>query len=59
MSPRVRTCRSKEVVMAPLVRLRTFLRDESGQDLLEYGILVALIALVVIVVNFFSGRRSA
>jgi pilus assembly protein Flp/PilA len=37
----------KEVVMAPLVVLRTFVRDESGQDLLEYGMLAALIALVV------------
>ncbi len=27
-------------------RLRTRLRDESGQDLLEYALLVALIALV-------------
>ena len=34
--------------MAPLVLLRMFVRDESGQDLLEYGILVALIAVVVI-----------
>ena len=27
-------------------QLRTFVRDESGQDLLEYALLVALIALV-------------
>jgi pilus assembly protein Flp/PilA len=27
-------------------RLRTFSRDEEGQDLLEYALLVALIALV-------------
>ncbi len=26
--------------------LRTFAKDESGQDLLEYALLVALIALV-------------
>jgi pilus assembly protein Flp/PilA len=28
--------------------LGTFVRDESGQDLLEYGVLAALIAIVVI-----------
>jgi Flp pilus assembly pilin Flp len=27
-------------------QLRTFVNDESGQDLLEYALLVALIALV-------------
>jgi len=27
-------------------RLRGFVRDDSGQDLLEYALLVALIALV-------------
>ncbi|MGE5246242.1 MAG: Flp family type IVb pilin [Betaproteobacteria bacterium] len=27
-------------------RLRLFVRDDSGQDLLEYALLVALIALV-------------
>jgi len=27
-------------------QLRTLVRDESGQDLLEYALLVALIALV-------------
>jgi pilus assembly protein Flp/PilA len=29
-----------------LNQLRTFAKDESGQDLLEYALLVALIALV-------------
>ena len=29
-------------------RLRTFSRDEEGQDLLEYALLVALIALVAV-----------
>ncbi len=29
-------------------RLRTFVRDDSGQDLLEYALLVALIALVAV-----------
>jgi len=29
-------------------RLRSFVRDDSGQDLLEYALLVALIALVAV-----------
>ena len=29
-----------------ITRLRTLLRNDSGQDLLEYALLVALIALV-------------
>lgn len=33
--------------MHPLVLLRRLIRDDSGQDLLEYGLLAALIALVV------------
>ena len=32
--------------MALINRIRTFASDESGQDLLEYALLVALIALV-------------
>ena len=31
-----------------ITRLRTFVRDDEGQDLLEYALLVALIALVAI-----------
>jgi pilus assembly protein Flp/PilA len=31
-----------------IARIRESLRDDSGQDLLEYALLVALIALVVI-----------
>jgi pilus assembly protein Flp/PilA len=29
-------------------RLRAFVRDDSGQDLLEYALLVGLIALVTV-----------
>jgi pilus assembly protein Flp/PilA len=31
-----------------ITRMRTFVRDDEGQDLLEYALLVALIALVAI-----------
>jgi pilus assembly protein Flp/PilA len=34
--------------MHRLVLLRRLLRSDSGQDLLEYGLLVALIAIVVL-----------
>jgi Flp pilus assembly pilin Flp len=42
--------------MDPLVLYRRFLREESGQDLLEYGLLAVLIAVVVILeVTSFGG----
>jgi pilus assembly protein Flp/PilA len=31
-----------------ITRLRSFVRDEEGQDLLEYALLIALIALVCV-----------
>ena len=41
-------------------RGRSFLRDEDGAALAEYGILVAFIAIVAIVaVTFFGSRISA
>jgi pilus assembly protein Flp/PilA len=51
-----------------IARLRALLRDSSGQDLLEYALLVALIALVCVAVitstgsgvrNIFSAISSA
>jgi Flp pilus assembly pilin Flp len=36
----------REDVMTLIKQLRMFVNDESGQDLLEYALLVALIALV-------------
>ena len=39
---------------------RTFVRDEDGAALAEYGILVAFIAIVAITaVTFFGSRISA
>jgi pilus assembly protein Flp/PilA len=35
---------------------RTLMRDDSGQDLLEYAMLVALIALVAVVAVTNSGQ---
>ena len=41
-------------------RIRTIVRDESGQDLIEYAMLVALIALgCVIAVTAAGGRVAA
>ena len=34
--------------MYPITALRSFIRDDEGQDLLEYALLVALIALVCV-----------
>ena len=38
-------------------RVRAFVRDSSGQDLLEYALLVALIALVCVVVITLTGTN--
>ena len=41
-------------------QLRVFVNDESGQDLLEYALLVALIALVAFgAVQLAGGQVSA
>ncbi len=36
-------------------RLRSFVRDDSGQDLLEYALLVGLIALVTVLAVTAAG----
>jgi Flp pilus assembly pilin Flp len=38
-------------------RLRSLVRDDSGQDLLEYALLIALIALVAIVAVTTAGQK--
>jgi pilus assembly protein Flp/PilA len=40
-----------------IARLRALLRDSSGQDLLEYALLVALIALVCVAVITSTGTN--
>lgn len=41
-------------------RLSQFLHDESGQDVVEYGLLIATIAIVVLVgIGFFGNQISA
>jgi pilus assembly protein Flp/PilA len=37
-------------------RVRTFVNDDSGQDLLEYALLVALIALVAFAAVQMAGN---
>ena len=43
--------------MELITRLRSLVRDDSAQDLLEYALLVALIALVVIGAVTAAGTR--
>ena len=38
-------------------RLRTFVRDDEGQDLLEYALLVALITLVAVAAVTAAGVK--
>jgi pilus assembly protein Flp/PilA len=40
-----------------IVRMRALLRGKSGQDLLEYALLVALIALVCVAVITSTGTN--
>jgi pilus assembly protein Flp/PilA len=37
--------------------LKTFVRDEEGQDLIEYALLVALISLVCVVALTGAGEQ--
>ena len=39
-----------------ITRMRSLTRDDSGQDLLEYALLVALIALVAVAAVKSSGQ---
>ena len=41
-----------------ITRLRKMLRNESGQDLLEYALLVALIALVAVAAITTTGEKA-
>jgi pilus assembly protein Flp/PilA len=44
--------------MTQLVQVvRSFWRDEEGQDLLEYALLVALIALVSVAAVTLAGKK--
>jgi len=42
--------------MSLLIRLRSLVRHEEGQDLLEYALLVALIALVAVAAVTAAGQ---
>jgi pilus assembly protein Flp/PilA len=40
--------------------LRKFIRNEDGQDVVEYGLLIATIAIVVLIgISFFGTNISA
>jgi pilus assembly protein Flp/PilA len=39
--------------------IERFVRDESGQDVVEYGLLIATIAIVVLVATAFFGQNIA
>ena len=55
---RVRMRRAEEGVMVELInRLLALARGEEGQDLLEYALLVALIALVAVAAITLTGTN--
>ena len=41
-----------------ITRLRNLFRNDSGQDLLEYALLVALIALVAVAAITSTGEKA-
>lgn len=43
--------------MSFISRLRTFVHDDEGQDLLEYALLVALIAIVAVAAVTAAGLK--
>jgi pilus assembly protein Flp/PilA len=47
----------REEVMSLVSYLRTLARDDEGQDLLEYALLVALIALVCVAAITSAGTN--
>ena len=46
-----------EVAMTIFSRLRAFVHEEEGQDLLEYALLIALIALVCVGAVALAGTK--
>jgi pilus assembly protein Flp/PilA len=54
---RVGTTRGRIRIMTVIKMLRQFAKDESGQDLLEYALLVALIALVAFAAVTLAGTQ--
>ena len=42
-----------------ITRLRKLLRNDSGQDLIEYALLVALIALVAVGAISSTGKKAS
>lgn len=40
-----------------VARLRAFVRDTEGQDLIEYALLVALIAVICVGAVTFAGQQ--
>ena len=48
-----------QLVLTPIVRARLGLRDDRGASLVEYALLVALIAVVCILAITFIGNSAS
>ena len=55
----MRVMNARETHMTIFNRIRTIVREESGQDLIEYAMLVALIALGCVIAVTAAGGRVA
>lgn len=49
--------RLEDVMSLMLTRLRAFARNDEGQDLIEYALLVALIAVICVGAVTFAGQQ--
>jgi pilus assembly protein Flp/PilA len=54
---RMRARRAEKEVMNLTKYVNAFVRDEEGQDLIEYALLVALISLVCVVALTDAGKQ--
>jgi pilus assembly protein Flp/PilA len=48
---------AREIYMVMMTTLRSLVRNDDGQDLLEYALLVALIALVAVGAITLAGQN--
>ena len=53
----MRVTNARETHMTFFNRIRTIVREESGQDLIEYAMLVALIALGCVIAVTAAGNK--
>jgi Flp pilus assembly pilin Flp len=59
MAPGTRGLPSEEETDPMLKLIRNFVRDERGEDLIEYGLLAAFVAAVGVIIVYTLGLDTA